>query len=165
MAVAGEGYYMHVTGLTHDERGYPVMDASAQEQMVGRIVGKIRNNAHKIISYDKLYLDDAQWVVVAYGISARSAKGAVQMARAQGLKVGMVKLNTVWPFPEDLMRDLAGGIKGFVMPEINLGQVVLELERVVGGRCPVKLVAHPGGAIISPRTVLAAVEQLAKEGK
>ncbi len=165
MAVAGDGYHMHVTGLTHDERGYPVMDASAQEQMVGRIVGKIRNNAHKIISYDKLYLDDAQWVVVAYGISARSAKGAVQMARAQGLKVGMIKLNTVWPFPEDLMRDLAGGVKGLVMPEINLGQVVLELERVVGGRCPVKLVPHPGGAIISPRTVLAALEQLAKEGK
>jgi 2-oxoglutarate ferredoxin oxidoreductase subunit alpha len=165
MATFGEGYHMHVTGLTHDERGYPVMEPWAQEQMVGRMVGKIKNNAHKIMSYDTMFLDDAQVVVVAYGISARSAKGAVHLARQQGLKVGMVKLNTVWPFPEELIRDLAGRVKGLIMPEINLGQMVLELERLAQGRCQVKLVPHPGGAIISPRTVLAAMETMIKEGR
>ncbi len=163
MATWGMGYHVHVTGLTHDERGYPVMDASAQEQMIARITGKIKKNAAKIISYDAMFMDDAQVVVVAYGISARSAKGAVAAARAQGQKVGLMKLNTVWPFPEEVIADLAGRVRGLIMPEINQGQVVLELERVAGGRCPVKFIGHPGGTIISPRVILAAAQEMLKE--
>jgi 2-oxoglutarate ferredoxin oxidoreductase subunit alpha len=165
MATWGMGYHVHVTGLTHDERGYPMMDPSAQVQMIERITGKIQKNARKFISYDTMFIDDAEVVVVAYGISARSAKGAVQMARAQGFKAGLMKLNTVWPFPVEAISDLAGRVKGLIMPEINQGQVVLEVERVAAGRCPVKFIGHPGGSIISPRAIAEAIARLCKEGQ
>lgn len=163
MPTFGDGYKVHVTGLTHDERGYPAMHVEAQYQMMERITGKIRNNLAEILDYQTMFLDDAQAVVVAYGISARTAKSAVLMAREQGLKVGMVKLNTVWPFPEDLVRELSAKVKAMIMPEINLGQMVLELERLAAGRCQVRLVPHPGGAIISPQTVLEAIQGALKE--
>ncbi|KMY66905.1 2-oxoglutarate ferredoxin oxidoreductase subunit alpha [Desulfocarbo indianensis] len=163
MANYGDGYHMHVTGLTHDERGYPVMEVWAQEQMTQRIVGKIKNNLEHILDYDLVCMDDAEVAVVAYGISARSARGAVLAAREQGIKVGLVKLNVAWPFPEDFIRDLSGRVKAMIMPEINLGQMVLELERLSQGRCPVSLVSHPGGGIITPGRILAAVRESLKE--
>jgi 2-oxoglutarate ferredoxin oxidoreductase subunit alpha len=159
MANFGDGYFMHVTGLTHDERGYPAMTPAAQVEMTERIVGKIRNNLARILDYETLFIDDAQVAVVAYGISARSARGAVLAARAAGWKVGLVKLNVAWPFPEDFIRALSHQVKAIIMPEINLGQMVLELERLAQGRCLVRLVAHPGGTIIPPGRVLAAVRQ------
>ena len=158
MANAGDGYYMHVTGLTHDERGYPAMDAAAQEQMTQRILGKIKNNLDRILDYETLMLDDAEVAVVAYGISARSARGAVLAARQAGIKVGLVKLNVVWPFPEEFIRELSGRVKAMIMPEINLGQMVLELERLAQGRCAVNLVAHAGGGIITPARIIEAVQ-------
>ena len=163
MASFGDGYRIHVTGLTHDERGYPAMEAAAQEQMARRLVRKIRDNADRIIRYETMAIDDADVVIVAYGISVRSAKRAVREARAHGLKVGLVKLDTVWPFPEALIRDLAGSVRALIMPEINLGQMVLELERCAQGRCPVRLVSHAGGSVISPRAILATIDDVLKE--
>jgi len=163
MASFGEGYHMHVTGLTHDERGYPIMDAETQAQMIGRLLYKIRHNAEDIVSCDAFHLEDAEVVVTAYGISARSAKRAVMDARRQGLKAGLLKLNTVWPFPERAVRDLAGGVKAMIMAEINMGQMVLELERVVAGRCLVRLVPHAGGATIRPTSILNAIKAALKE--
>jgi 2-oxoglutarate ferredoxin oxidoreductase subunit alpha len=163
MANFGDGYRMHITGLTHDERGYPVMDAVAQEEMANRLVDKIRDNVDKIIRYEAIAMDDADVAVVTYGISVRSAKRAVREARDRGLRAGLLKLDTVWPFPEELIRDLAGNVKAMVMPEINLGQMVLELERCAQGRCPVRLVPHAGGSVISPRTILSAIEAALKE--
>ena len=163
MANFGDGYFMHVTGLTHDERGYPTMTPAAQVEMTDRIVGKIRNNLDRILDYETLFLDDAQVAVVAYGISARSARGAVLTAREAGLKAGLVKLNVAWPFPEDFIRELSGRVKTMIMPEINLGQMVLELERLAQGRCAVRLVAHPGGTIISPRRIVEAIRQALEE--
>jgi 2-oxoglutarate ferredoxin oxidoreductase subunit alpha len=165
MANFGDGYRIHVTGLTHDERGYPVMDEKAQSQMITRIVNKIKNNVDRIIRYEAVDLDDADVAVVAYGISARSARRAVREARAKGIRAGLLKLNTVWPFPEALINDLAGKVKAMVMPEINMGQMVLELERCSRGKCAVHLVAHPGGSILSPRKVLAAIEAALEEGE
>jgi 2-oxoglutarate ferredoxin oxidoreductase subunit alpha len=163
MANFGDGYFMHVTGLTHDERGYPTMTPAAQVEMTERIVGKIRNNLDRILDYETLFLDDAQVAVVAYGISARSARGAVLAARQAGLKVGLVKLNVAWPFPEEFIRELSRQVKCMIMPEINLGQMVLELERLAQGRCAVRLVAHPGGTIISPRRIVEAIGQALEE--
>ncbi|MCU0821458.1 MAG: 2-oxoacid:acceptor oxidoreductase subunit alpha [Spirochaetes bacterium] len=160
MACFGDGYKIHVTGLTHDERGYPGMDAKTQEQMVSRIVNKIRNNALKIASYDYYKMDDAEIAILAYGISSRSAKRAVTDARARGIKAGLIKLNTAWPFPEEMIKTLAGEVKGMVMPEINLGQMVLELERCAAGKCPVKLVPHHGGSIIKPSVILKSIEDI-----
>jgi 2-oxoglutarate ferredoxin oxidoreductase subunit alpha len=163
MACAGDGYHVHITGLTHDDRGYPGMDAATQKHMMERLIGKIKNNVDQIISVDMQMMDDAEVAVVAYGISARAAKRSVMEARAKGIKAGLVKLNTVWPFPEKLIEEIAGRVKAMVMPEINLGQMVLELERCSRGRCLVKLVGHAGGAIHSPRTVLAEIESALKE--
>lgn len=164
MANWGDGYRMHITGLTHDERGYPVMDAAAQAQMVDRIMNKIKANADEIDSYETFYMDDAEVAVVAYGISVRSARRAVSEARERGVAAGMVKLNTVWPFPEDMVRELAGNVRALVMPEINMGQMVLELERCAAGRCPVVLVPHAGGSIIKPGAIVEAIEGALKEG-
>jgi len=159
MADCGEGYRIHVTGLTHDERGYPGMNAATQEQMMERLIRKIRANRDSIIRTENVYLDDAEVVVVAYGISARSARHAVQEARAKGIRAGLIKLETVWPFPEELIRSIASRVRALIMPEINAGQMVLELERCAGGACPVRLVAHSGGALIPPASVLDAVQK------
>jgi len=163
MATAGMGYRMHISGLTHDERGYPAMDEVAQAEMVERIVQKVRKNADTIIDYETFLMDDAEVGIVAYGISVRSAKRAATEARRRGIKAGVVKLNTIWPFPEKMVRDLAGKVRALVMPEINYGQLVLELERCAGGRCPVVLVPHAGGAIIQPDGILEALEAALKE--
>jgi 2-oxoglutarate/2-oxoacid ferredoxin oxidoreductase subunit alpha len=162
MANCGDGYRIHVTGLTHDERGYPGMDAATQTQMISRLIGKIRNNRESIIRTENQYLDDAEIVVVAYGISARSARQAVRDARAGGIRAGLIKLETVWPFPESLIREVATRVHGLIMPEINAGQMVLELERCAGGACPVRLVSHFGGSIIHPGTILDAMKDTLK---
>ena len=162
MANCGDGYRIHVTGLTHDERGYPAMDDKAQDNMVKRLVGKIRNNRDKIISTKNLFLDDAEVVVVSYGISARSAMQAVRDARKEGIKAGLIKLETIWPFPEELIRSIAPQVRALIMPEINGGQMVLELERTACGACPVTLVSNYGGAIIHPGLILNAINKAAK---
>lgn len=163
MANCGDGYRIHVTGLTHDDRGYPAMDAKAQEKMVTRLVDKIRKNRDKIIRTQGLYLDDAEVVVVSYGISARCAMQAVRDARSEGIKAGMIKLDTVWPFPEELIRSVATRSKAMIMAEINGGQMVLELERSAGGACPVSLVSNYGGSILHPGLIANAVAKAAKE--
>ena len=160
MACAGEGYRLHVTGLTHDERGYPVTtDPAVQERLVHRLIEKIRANRADIIRVESDGLDDAEVIVVAYGISARVAQWPVEMARAEGIKVGWLKLVTVWPFAEDIIRQLARRVKAFVVPEINYGQIALEVERCAGGQAHTILVPHAGGDIHEPRVVLEAIRQ------
>jgi 2-oxoglutarate ferredoxin oxidoreductase subunit alpha len=162
MANCGDGYRIHITGLTHDERGYPGMNAETQAQMVNRLIQKIVKNRDRIVRTENLYLDDAEVVVVAYGISARSARQAVREARAGGIHAGLIKLETVWPFPEKLIRDVATRVRALIMPEINAGQMVLEVERCAGGACPVHLVSHFGGSIIHPGAILEAMKNALK---
>lgn len=157
MPVAGEGYRFHVTGLTHDERGYPSAIAATQVRTVQRLLDKIRRNADDIIILDEDGTEDAEVVVVSYGISARVSLLPVQQARARGRKVGMLKLVTVWPFPERRIRELAGQARKFVVPEINAGQIALEVERCAAGRARTVLVPHMGGDIIHPEEILHAI--------
>jgi len=154
MAVAGEGYHFHVTGLTHDERGYPVMTAEAQDNLVRRLVDKIRLNSKAIIKYQETQVEDADIVVCAYGITTRIARFAVQMARDEGIRAGLLQLITVWPFAEERIRELSSQAKAFVVPEINYGQIVLEVERCAGGRAETIPVPHMGGDVHSPETIL-----------
>ena len=160
MACAGEGYRVHVTGLTHDEYGYPDMSLEAQAALVTRLADKIRKNADQIIEYEEQFIDDADIVIVSYGISARASWRSLGLAREKGIRVGMLKLNTVWPFPEERIAELAGTVKGFVVPELNLGQIVLEVERSAAGKAIVKLVPHAGGGIHQPEQVLDAIEEV-----
>jgi 2-oxoglutarate ferredoxin oxidoreductase subunit alpha len=162
IACAGEGYRVHVTGLTHDEYGYPDMSVEAQKSLVTRLTDKIRVNADRIIEVEEEGLEGAEVAVVTYGISARTSWRAMELARQKGIKVGMLRLITVWPFPAQRIRELAEQVRGIVVPEINLGQVVTEVERAVGGRTPVRLVPHPGGGIHHPERILAAIEEVVR---
>jgi 2-oxoglutarate ferredoxin oxidoreductase subunit alpha len=157
MVRAGDGYRFHTTGLTHDERGYPAMTVECQEKSVRRLIDKIRLNADQIIRIEEEDVEGADVVVVAYGITARVARMGIDMARAEGVKVGFLRLIVVWPFPEKRIRELAKEIKAFVVPEINYGQMVLEVERCAGGKAPAILVPHGGGGVHDPADICNAI--------
>jgi 2-oxoglutarate ferredoxin oxidoreductase subunit alpha len=161
MAHAGEGYRVHFTGLTHDERGYPDMTADTHHQLVTRLVNKIRLNADKIIRTEGYFLDDARILVIAYGCTARSARNAVRQARNMGIPVGLLRLISLWPFPEDTLRQLASRIDEFIVAEMNLGQISLEVERIA--KQPVRGVFHAGGAMIPPEPILVAIKEAANQ--
>ena len=163
MVRAGMGHKFHMTGLTHDERGYPVMTAAVQDVLVRRLVDKIRLATREITLADKQDLDGADVVVVSYGITSRVVVRAAELAREQGLKVGTLRLKTIWPFPEYLIDELlAGKPRGIVVPELNLGQLVLEVERVVRGRTRVVRVTHAGGAVHEAGVIVDAIKEAAK---
>ena len=162
MAVAGQGYRFHTTGLTHDERGYPASTAEAQDKLVRRLVDKIRLNRKHIIKYRETQVEDADIIVCAYGITTRIARFAVKMARDEGIRAGLLQLITVWPFAEERIRELSSQAKAFVVPEINRGQMVLEVERCAGGKAGVISVPHMGGDVHSPETILKAIREAAR---
>jgi len=160
MACAGEGYHIHVTGLTHNEKGYPAtVSVEAQQKLVVRLIRKIRDNQDDIVELVEDQVKGADVVVVAYGISARTAARPVRLAREMGLKVGLLKLVTVWPFAEDRVQELASQVKAFVVPEINMGQIALEVERCARGQAQTILVPHAGGGLHDPEDVLEAIKR------
>ncbi len=162
MAVAGDGYRIHATGLTHDERGYPATSGTkVQWTLIQRLIDKIEKNKDKIVMLESDGLDDAEVAVVSYGIAARTAIWPIQMARQEGIRVGLLRLVTVWPFPGEQIRALAGQVEGIVVPEINMGQIVHEVERCAAGQAQVLSVPHPGGGIHDPQKVLQAIRQAA----
>jgi len=162
MANAGEGYRFHVTGLTHDERGYPAMTVEAQDKLIRRLVDKIERNRDEIIELEEDGIDGAEVVVCSYGISARVSLIAIERAREEGIRVGLLRLITVWPFPEDRIRGISRQVKAFIVPEINYGQVALEVERCAGGRAKTILVSHMGGRVHNPESILDAIKQAVK---
>jgi len=159
MAIAGEGYHFHVTGLTHDERGYPVMTADAQDKLIRRLVDKIRLNKNDIIKYREFQLEDADIVVCAYGITTRIAQFAVELARNDGIRAGLLQLITIWPFAEDRIKELSQQAKSFIVPEINAGQIVFEVERCAADRAKTVLVPCMGGSVHSPENILTAIRE------
>jgi 2-oxoglutarate ferredoxin oxidoreductase subunit alpha len=160
MTKAGAGYRIHVTGLTHDERGYPAMNAATQDKLVRRLLRKIRDHAEDLVDVRGDHLEDAETVVVSYGITSRIAKSAVDEARARGRKVGHLRLRIVWPFPAKRIRELCGSAKVFLMPELNMGQMVLELERAVGDRAKVISLPHAGGSVHEPEAIVAQIMEV-----
>ncbi|MGA2622279.1 MAG: 2-oxoacid:acceptor oxidoreductase subunit alpha [Bacteroidota bacterium] len=162
MVKAGDGYHIHVTGLTHDERGYPSMTVATQEKLVHRLVNKIRLNADKIVEYKEDQVENADVVVVTYGITSRTAIPAIEQARKEGMRVGHLRMVVVWPFPEKRIRELASRAKAFVVPEINYGQMVLEVERCAGGKARVDLVPHGGGSVHNPKDIYNTIKQSVK---
>jgi len=153
MAVVGQGYHVHVTGLTHDERGYPVITDEVQERNVRHLVDKIRKNAQKIIKVESVGIEDAEVVVVAYGCTSRVARQAVEDLRESGYRVGLLRLITLWPFPSMLVRELSFRVRAFIVPEINYGQMAYEVERATGGIAEVVLMALMGGAMHTPEEI------------
>jgi 2-oxoglutarate ferredoxin oxidoreductase subunit alpha len=152
IAHAGEGYRVHFTGLTHDQRGYPDMDADTHHKLITRLVEKIRRSSDQIIRLEEYHLRDAEVVVLSYGCTARSARHAVREARRIGIPAGLLRLISIWPFPENQIRELTDRVQAFVVAEMNLGQISRELERHVSQ--PVIGVHHAGGAMIPPEPIL-----------
>jgi 2-oxoglutarate ferredoxin oxidoreductase subunit alpha len=157
MTKAGDGYRIHVTGLTHDERGYPDMTPECQAILVRRLVDKVRKNADSIVRFEERNTEKAETVVISYGITSRVAERAVQMAREKGAKVGSLRLITAWPFPEKRVSELSRKVKAFVVPELNFGQMALEVERIAGGRCATRLIPHAGGTVHDPQVICDAI--------
>ncbi len=162
IAHAGEGYKFHVTGLTHDERGYPNMTPQTQDTLVRRLQNKIRNATDRISMFEEENLDGADVVVISYGITSRVAQRAIELARAKGLRVGKLRLITAWPFPENKIRELAAKVKAFVVPELNLGQMVHEVERAAAGAAKTYPVTHAGGSVHQPEQILKAIMEAAR---
>lgn len=162
MIKAGDGYRFHTTGLTHDERGYPMLNADAQDILVNHLKDKIIKNADKIIKFEEADTDNAEVIVISYGITSRVAVKAVQEAKKAGIKVGTLRLITVWPFPEKRIKELAKKVKAFVVPEINYGQIVLEVERCVAGQTKVIGVRHCGGWVHNPKDILEKIKEAIK---
>lgn len=152
MVHAGEGYRIHYTGLTHDERGYPAMTAEAHHTLVTRLVDKVNSNAEKFIQFEEFYMDDAEIIVVAYGCTARSARQAVREAREMGIKAGLFRMISLWPLPHKKIAALANTTNYFIVVELNLGQIRYEVERIV--KQEVIGVHHSGGAMITPDSIL-----------
>jgi 2-oxoglutarate ferredoxin oxidoreductase subunit alpha len=162
MVKAGDGYRFHVTGLTHDERGYPSMNLETQDKMVRRMQDKLKPLSNGRALCETEALDDAEVVVVSYGITSRVAQRAIQMARQQGIRTGKFRIISAWPFPQQRIRELAGRVKAFVVPELNLGQMALEVERAAAGQAAVIPVTHAGGSVHNPETILQAIVEAAR---
>jgi 2-oxoglutarate ferredoxin oxidoreductase subunit alpha len=158
MPPVGEGFGIHVTGLTHDERGYPNITAEVQERVVGRINEKIKKHAHEIIDYEEFMVDDAEVIVVAYGITARSARRAVIMAREEGIKAGLFRFKVIWPFPSERLEELSD--RDFVVAEVNNGQALVEVERAIKKKAV--FVGKMGGEPHRPEEILKGIKEALK---
>jgi len=155
MPFAGEGYRMHVTGLTHDERGYPDTTPEPHERLVRRMSEKIQRHADDIIEVEEWQLEDADIAVVSFGSTARTARRAVSNAREEGIKAGLLRLITIWPFASKHIKALDGRVRAFVMAEVNLGQMVTQVERFTSK--PVLRANHAGGKMMPTEPIYDAI--------
>lgn len=153
MASFGSGYYYHVTGLVHNYQGQPTQSNVLTAELVERLHTKIDNAKDEITLYTEHYLDDAEVLVISYGGSARAAIAAVKAARAQGIKAGLLKLITIWPFPGHVVQRAAAKAKKVIVPEMNYGQLVGEIERYVE-RDKVVSVTRVDGELFKPEEIL-----------
>lgn len=159
MAPFGSGYRWHVTGLIHDETGFPKGTGAATKTAQDRLRTKLEDNLDDIVQVENYKMEDAEFAVVAFGGAARTAYEAVDMARAEGLKVGFVRPITIWPFAEKQMQELASKVKGILVHELNCGQYVLEVERAVAGKVPVSLYAKYDNESATPAQLLAEIKK------
>ena len=156
MPIAGSGVHANIDSLTHDSRGYPTTDHDWSEKMTRHLSGKIKNHAREIWRWEERFLDDAEVAVVSYGSAARSALAAVKSARAKGIKAGLLRLQTPWPFPDEVVERLSRRVSGLVVAEINAGQMVHPIRE--NSRCPVVGVNWAPGTLIEPRAIVDAMQ-------
>ena len=161
----GEGYRIHVTGLIHDETGFPSGSPAVTEKSIRRLHEKISRAEDEIIHYDEFFLEDADYAVVTFGGVSRTAYEAVQNARRQGIKVGMLRLMTIWPFADKVIARLAKQVQGILVPELNYGQLVGEIERAAAGQCPVQLLAKYNTEIFTPAEIETAIKNICAGGR
>jgi 2-oxoglutarate ferredoxin oxidoreductase subunit alpha len=157
LAPFGSGYRYHITGLHHDEAGFPTNRVNEVRPWTRRIFRKIKANVHRIARCETDGVEDARTVIVAYGSVARAASEAIKTARAKRRKVGLLRLQTLWPFPTRTVDAVCREARRVIVPEMNLGQMAIEVERIVGDR-KVRRVNRIDGEMITPREILDAIE-------
>ncbi len=155
----------HVSGLFHDESGFPVGTPDLASRLMKHFINKIKLHLDDILIYDTYMMEDAEYVVVAYGITARSAYRAVKLARANGIKVGMFKPITIWPFPAIPLKKILSHVSGIVVAELNMGQFSHEITRINKGLVPMQMVLREDGALIQPFDIVDALTKLAGESE
>jgi 2-oxoglutarate ferredoxin oxidoreductase subunit alpha len=161
MARPGDGYRVHTTGLTHSESGFPTQNPEAVTRNLSRLFSKLERHRDSIDSWEELHCADADVVIVAIGISARAAARAMELCRAEGLRVGLFRPITLWPFPEAALRRATTQARAVLVPEMNTGQLRLEVERVLGGM-PVEGVHLFSGEAIIPADIAVCAAELAR---
>lgn len=157
----GQGFNIHVTGLTHDERGYPdTNDPEAHSELIQRLCDKVLNNRDKICSLQSKYCEDADLILVSYGAPVRSVSEASEKARAEGKKIGYIKLDTPWPFPEEQVKELSKNASDILVVELNLGQMYYEVDRLLNKDANVHLMGQIGGLMPTPDEILSKINEM-----
>lgn len=159
MAPFGEGYRWHCTGLFHDESGAPSGKAAVAEALLHRLERKLERNEPEIEDYFAENLEDCDIAIISFGSSAMAALSAVRRARKEGIKAGMLRLKTIWPFPDEAVRRLTSSARTIIVPEMNQGQLVLEVERVIHGKADVRKLGKVNGDLFHPDEVFAAIKE------
>ncbi len=160
MARPGDGYRTHTTGLTHGENGFPTQDPAEVDRVMRRLLGKLERNRSLVESFETLSCDDADILIVAFGIASRAARRAVKLARQRGIKVGLFRPITLWPFPEQAFVEIAASANQVLVPEMNAGQLCLEIERLCPPGTGVSRMNRIDGESITPTEILQRVEAL-----
>jgi len=166
MVRPGDGHRIHTTGLTHAENGFPTQEPAKVDEVMARLLGKIDHHIDLIESYETIECDDAEILIVAYGISARAGRSAVRQAREKGLKVGLFRPLTLWPFPEKAFKAIASRVKHIIVPEMNAGQLCIEIDRLSPETAEVISMPRIDGEPIAPVDIMDKLSSLtSKKGK
>lgn len=160
LAPFGTGYRYHMTGLHHDPAGYPTTRVDEIDEWIERVYRKIEGNRREICVYKEYQTEDAETLLIAYGVMARTAREALKWARTAGEAVGLLELYTLWPFPVKVVERLSRKVRRIIVPELNLGQVVLEVERVASHRGgQVMAINRANGQLITPQEIVEAIHR------
>lgn len=162
MANFSDGYRYHVTGLMHDETGFPTNSTKQTQILMDRLMDKINKNLDDILIYDEYKVEDCEELFITFGCMSRCTKDAVDYLREQGIKAGLFTVKTVWPFPEDKVKELSSKAKNIYVPELNYGQMVLEVQRVCDGSCNIIGINKYNGEIITPDDIIEKVMEVGK---
>ncbi len=162
LASFGEGYRFHVTGLTHDSHGFPTNKPSEAAEMMERLRKKISYNIRDLVQIESYQMEDAKIAIFAAGITSRAAKAAIVSARAEGIKVGLLRPLTIWPFPDDAVRKMLRNVETVIVPELNQGQLIHEVQRLTkeksdGGLIPINKVSSE---LITPNDILNKIKEV-----
>jgi 2-oxoglutarate ferredoxin oxidoreductase subunit alpha len=160
MANFFEGYRYHVTGLNHAPDGFPVNASPRIQTDEERLIRKVDGNRKDICKNETYKLEDAEIAIFAYGSTARGAKDAIDAARAEGIKVGLFRPLTIWPFPDEAVAEVAKKVKTIIVPELSLGQIILEVQRVSAGQCKIEGIFRVDGDPIYPAQILAKIKEV-----
>ena len=161
----GDGYKFHVTGLVHDETGFPTNSTKEAHRLLTRLNDKISNNLDDILIYENYYTDDCELLIVTFGCMVRASKEVVDNLREKGVNIGLLAIKTVWPFPEKVVEEFSKRVDYIFVPEMNMGQMILEIERIVKNNCPVIGINKYNGEIITPDEITTSIEEVIEYAK